>query len=66
LLVIIEDVTNRRELRVGIRRLLNHQAFAKDIVVASRQDLTAPPIGSALASAVQEGVVVYERPGDAD
>lgn len=61
LLVVFDDVKNRRERRVELRRLLNHQPFAKDILVASRQDVARPPIGSALAEALREGVTVYAR-----
>ncbi len=61
LLVVFDDVKDRRERRVELRRLLNHRPFAKDILVASRQDVARPPIGSALAEALREGVTVYAR-----
>jgi predicted nucleotidyltransferase len=61
LLVIFDDVEDRRERRVQLRRLMSHEAFAKDVLVATSADVARPPLGSALADAVREGVTVYER-----
>jgi predicted nucleotidyltransferase len=61
LLVIFDDVDDRRERRVQLRRLLSHQPFAKDVLVARSADVARPPIGSALAEALREGITVYER-----
>jgi predicted nucleotidyltransferase len=61
LLVVFDHVEDRRERRVQLLRLMNHQPFAKDVLVASREDVAKPPFGSALAEALREGVTVYER-----
>jgi predicted nucleotidyltransferase len=61
LLVIFDKVEDRRERRVQLRRLLNHQPFAKDVLVADRADVARPRLGSVLAEALREGVTVYEQ-----
>lgn len=61
LLVIFDDDRDRRERRIGIRRLLRDMPFAKDILVASAADLEHPSGGTAVAGAIRDGVVVYER-----
>lgn len=61
LLVIFDNVEDRRERRVQLRRLLNHQPFAKDVLVADRADVARPSLGSVLAEALRDGVTVYER-----
>jgi len=61
LLVVFSDLSDRRERRVAIHRLLSHMPFAKDILVATNADIARPLIGSALADAVREGITVYER-----
>lgn len=61
LLVIFDDVEDRRERRVQLRRLMRHEAFAKDVLVATPKEVERPPLGSTLAEAVREGVTVYER-----
>jgi predicted nucleotidyltransferase len=61
LLVIFDKDIDRRERRVGIRRLLGDMPFAKDVLVATTSDVVHPAAGTALAEAVREGVTVYER-----
>jgi predicted nucleotidyltransferase len=61
LLVVFDDLDDRRERRVQLRRLMSHQRFAKDVLVATPADVERPPFGSALANAVREGITVYER-----
>jgi uncharacterized protein len=61
LLVVFDDVEDRRERRVQLRRLMSHEAFAKDVLVATPADVERPPFGSALGDAVREGITVYER-----
>lgn len=61
LLVIFDDLEDRRERRVQLRRLMSREAFAKDVLVATPADVERPPFGSALADAVREGITVYER-----
>jgi predicted nucleotidyltransferase len=61
LLVILDEVQDRRERRVEIRRALREMPFAKDVLVATTEEAQQPSPGSILATAVREGVVVYER-----
>ncbi len=61
LLVVFDEMSDRRERRVELRRLLVDMPFAKDVLVASAADLSHPLAGSALAEAVRDGIVVYER-----
>jgi predicted nucleotidyltransferase len=61
LLVVFDAIPDRRERRVELRRIMNHGSFAKDVLVATREDAAMPPFGSALAEALREGVTVYER-----
>jgi IclR helix-turn-helix domain./Nucleotidyltransferase domain. len=61
LLVLFDDDRDRRERRIGIRRLLRDMPFAKDVLVASVADLEHSVGGTAVAGAIRDGVVVYER-----
>lgn len=61
LLVVFDDDTDQRERRIGIRRLLRDMPFAKDILVGSVADLQRTSGGTAVASAIRDGIVVYER-----
>jgi predicted nucleotidyltransferase/DNA-binding transcriptional ArsR family regulator len=61
LLVVFDEVSDRRERAVDIARLLRAAPFAKDILVASASDISRPTAGTALAEAVHEGRVIYER-----
>lgn len=61
LLVVFDDDRDRRERRVGIRRVLGGMPFAKDVLVASTADLDHPAAGTAVGDAVREGIIVYER-----
>jgi len=61
LLVVFDKVADRRERSVQIAQLLRDMPFGKDVLVAAADDLSRPLRGSALADAVNSGVVVYER-----
>ncbi|MEK6721679.1 MAG: nucleotidyltransferase domain-containing protein [Chloroflexota bacterium] len=61
LLVVFDEKVDRRERQVEIRRLLRDAPFAKDVLVASTSDLPNAARGTAIAEAIHEGVVVYER-----
>jgi len=61
LLVLFDDDADRRERRIGIRRLLRDMPFAKDVLVASVSDMERSAGGTAVAGAIRDGVVVYER-----
>lgn len=61
LLVIFEEVADRRERAVEIASLLRSAPFAKDILVVSERDATKPMAGTAIADALKEGLIVYGR-----
>jgi uncharacterized protein len=63
LLVICPQIKSRRETRIAIRIALSDLGLPKDILVATRDDVRAygSVPGSVLKTAIDEGVVVYER-----
>ena len=61
LLVLFDRPIDSREMRVAIRRLLGGMSFPKDILVAQTEEVERAPLGSIVADAASEGVVVYER-----
>lgn len=61
LLVLFDGSVDREERAVDIRRLLRAAPFSKDVLVASSDDLPQATIGTAVADAIHNGVVVYER-----
>lgn len=61
LLVLFDRVVNRPESEVAIRRLLRDAPFAKDVIVASTGDPSRAAAGTAIAEAIHDGVIVYER-----
>lgn len=61
LLVLFDRPIDSREMRVAIRQLLRAVSFPKDILVARTDELERAPVGSIVADAAREGVVVYER-----
>lgn len=61
LLVVFPDEGDRRERQVAIRRLLADMPFAKDVLVTSEERYQRPLPGTAIKSAVAEGVTLYER-----
>ncbi len=63
LLVVLPEITHRREQGVAIRRLLADLPFPKDIIVATPEEVEQSRwrIASVIWPAVQEGKVLYER-----
>ena len=61
LLVIFDDVADRRERAIEIASLLRSAPFAKDILVASERDAARPMAGTAIVDALREGLVIYGR-----
>ena len=61
LLVVFDEIDDRRKRAVEIAGSLRDMPFAKDVLVAGEKDLMHPLPGSALADAVRHGLVVYER-----
>ncbi len=64
LLIILDEIGDRRETRVAIYRALADLPIGKDIVLATRQEAGWAPtmIGDVLRTAVVTGRTVYERP----
>ena len=64
LLVILDQVDDRRAARLEVRRLLDDLPLSKDVMVASVSDIDDPddPPWGALYWALQEGKTIYERP----
>jgi predicted nucleotidyltransferase len=61
LLVVFPDEGDRRERQIAIRRELADMPFAKDVIVTSEERYQQPLPGTAVKSAVAEGVPLYER-----
>ncbi|MEX2281728.1 MAG: nucleotidyltransferase domain-containing protein [Gemmatimonadota bacterium] len=63
LLVICSQITSRRETRIAIRIALSNLGVPKDVLVASSEDVRThgQVPGTVLKTALEEGIVVYER-----
>lgn len=64
LLVILDEVDDRRASRLEVRRLLDDLPISKDVIVAAVADIEDsgyPPSG-ALYWALLEGTAIYDRP----
>jgi predicted nucleotidyltransferase/predicted transcriptional regulator len=61
LLVVLDPPLDHRKARVEIKELLADMPFAKDVIVATPEDVERPRFGSVLADAIEEGVTVYGR-----
>ena len=65
LLVVLPQVTNKRQVTVAIRRALTDLPVCKDIVVTTPEELARRDalVGTVLRPALREGKVLYERGG---
>lgn len=65
LLVVFDEIDDRRATRIRIRSAIDDLPIAKDIVVATTEEEAWAPrlLGDVLQAAVAEGRVVYERAG---
>ena len=63
LLVVMEEVADKRRAAVEISRVLSDLPVGKDIVVTTPEEIARRGhlVGSVLRAALREGVVVYER-----
>ena len=63
LLVVMGDVTDRRQVAIEIRRSLGDLMVSKDIVVTTPDEIAqrGHVAGTVLHAAVREGRVLYER-----
>ena len=64
LLVVMDNVPNKRRVAVEIRRSLGDLPISKDIVIATPDEITrrGHVVGTVLRAALREGMIVYERP----
>ena len=63
LLVVIGDVTDKRQAAIEIRRSLGDLLVSKDIVVTTPDEIArrGHVVGTVLNAAIREGRVLYER-----
>ncbi len=63
LLVVFEQVPDKRQLAIAIRRTLRDFMIPKDILVTTPEEIrrTGRVVGTVLRSAIKAGKVVYER-----
>ena len=64
LLVVMDNVPNKRRVAVEIRESLGDLPISKDIVIATPDEITrrGHVVGTVLRAALREGTIVYERP----
>ena len=63
LLVVLPEVTNKREAAVEVRRALVNFTVSKDIIVTTPDEIErrGDLVGTILRPALREGKVLYER-----
>ena len=63
LLVILPNVSDKRDTAIEIRRVLGDLPVCKDIVIATPEEVARRGhlVGTVLRSALREGKVLYER-----
>ena len=63
LLVVLDEIGDRRAMRLRIRAAIDDLPIAKDVIVATAEQAAWAPqlIGDVLHTAVAEGRVLYER-----
>ena len=64
LLVVMEEVADKRRAAVEMRRALSDLPVSKDIVVTTPEEIArrGKVVGSLLRAALRDAKVVYERP----
>ena len=63
LLVVMKNVTDRRQAAIAIRRLLRDLPISKDIIVVTPDEVSRRKhvVGTIIHAALRDGKVVYER-----
>ena len=63
LLVVLQEVTDKRNMAIKIRSLLRDLPVGKDVIVTTPQEiqLRGHLVGSILRPALREGKILYER-----
>ena len=64
LLVVMEEVTDKRHTAVEMGRVLSDLTVSKDIIVTTPEEIARRGhlVGSVIRAALRDGKVVYERP----
>ena len=64
LLVVMEEVTDKRRAAVEMGRVLSDLPVSKDIIVTTPEEIARRGhlVGSVIRAALRDGKVVYERP----
>ena len=64
LLVVMEEVADKRRAAVEMRRALSDLPVSKDIVVTTPEEIArrGKVVGSVLRAALRDAKVIYERP----
>lgn len=64
LLVVMEEVTDKRRSAVEMGRVLSDLPVSKDVIVTTPEEIARRGhlVGSILRAALRDGEVVYERP----
>ena len=64
LLVVMEEVTDKRRSAVEMGRVLSDLPVSKDIIVTTPEEIARRGhlVGSVLRAAIRDGKIVYERP----
>ncbi len=64
LLVVMEEVTDKRYTAVEMGRVLSDLPVSKDIIVTTPEEIARRGhlVGSVIRAALRDGKVVYERP----
>jgi predicted nucleotidyltransferase len=65
LIVVLDEIADRRERRVAVMRELNHSRLPKDVIVATPAEVANAPFtyGTALRTGLREGRWLYRRAG---
>jgi transcriptional regulator with XRE-family HTH domain len=61
IVVVFEDLANKREMRVAIRKAIADLVVDKDILVATSEEVATRTGGQVLRTAIEEGVLLYGR-----
>jgi predicted nucleotidyltransferase len=65
LIVVLDEIEDRRGTRVAVMGELNHSRLPKDVIVATPADIAYAPLtyGTALRTGLREGRWLYRRAG---
>jgi transcriptional regulator with XRE-family HTH domain len=64
ILVVFDNLTNKREMRLAIRKALADLTVDKDILVTTTEEASSRTGGPVVRTAIEEGVLLYGRQED--